>query len=85
MDPNQQYVFKSSKMRIKLAKYVDVESAHYLKKGFCFFDREPRRVNKFVTLTASIYHPLLMYCKHEDTNYGKGFAVFSIIRIKKRT
>lgn len=35
--PNQQYVFKSSKMRMKLAKYVDVQSAHYMKKEFCFF------------------------------------------------
>ena len=37
IDPNQQYVFKSSKMRMKLTKYVDVHSAHYLKKEFCFF------------------------------------------------
>ena len=50
-----------------------------------FFDRKHRLVNEFVTLTASKYDPLPMYCKHEDTNYGKGFAVFSIIRIKKRT
>ena len=72
-------------MKIRLAKYVDMQSAHYLKKEFCFFDRKHRCVNEFVTLAASIYHPLLIYCKHEDTNNGKGFAVFSIIHIKKRT
>ena len=36
IDPKQQYVFKSSKMRMKLTKHVDVHSAHYLKKEFCF-------------------------------------------------
>ena len=36
MDPNSQYVFKSSKMRMKLGKYVDVQSAHYLNKEYRF-------------------------------------------------
>ena len=70
---------------MKQAKYVDVQSALIWRKNFVFFDRKHRLVNEFVTLTASKYDPLPMYCKHEDTNYGKGFAVFSIIRKKKRT
>ena len=64
IDPNQQYVFKSSKMRMKLAKYVDLQSAHYLKNEFCFIDGRHERANEFKTFTASIYHPLLMYYKH---------------------
>ena len=38
IDQNQQYVFNSSKVKMKLAKHVDVQSAHYWEKEFCFFD-----------------------------------------------
>ena len=77
IDPNQQY----SKMRIRLATYVDVQSPHYLKKEFSFFDGKHGRVNEFITLAASIYYPLLkshiilatIDCKHEDTNYVERF------------
>ena len=85
IDPNQQHVFKSSKMRMKLAKYVYLQSAHYMKNEICLIDGRHGRTNEFKTPTASKYHPLLMYYKHEDTRYGKGFAVFSIMHIKKRT
>ena len=68
-------------MRMKLAKDVDVQSSHCLKKEFHFFEGKLGRVNEFITLTASIYHSLLksqiilatMDCKHEDNNYIERF------------
>ena len=61
IDPNQQYVFKSSKMRMKLARYVVLHSANCLKKEFCFFNGKHGRVNEFITLTASIHHSFLKF------------------------
>ena len=68
-------------MRMKLGKYVDVQSAHYLNKEYCFFDSKHRRLNEFITITSAIYHPLLksqiilatIDCKHEDTSYVERF------------
>ena len=48
---------------------------------YCHFDGKHKRVKAFVTLTASVCHPLLrkqvilatMNCKHEDSNYVAEF------------
>ena len=58
-----------------------MQSTHYLSKEYCFVDGKHGRVNEFVTLTSTIYHPLLksqiilatMDCKYEDTNYVERF------------
>ena len=54
---------------------------HFLSKEYCHFDGNHKRVKEFVTLTASVYHPLLrnqivlatMNCKHEDDIYVATF------------
>jgi hypothetical protein len=38
---------------------MDRESEHPLSKEFCFFDGKVKRCKGFVTLTASVYHPVL--------------------------
>ena len=48
---------------------------HFLNEEFCFFDGKRKRCRGFVTLTASVYHPLLrkqitlaiMECESENT------------------
>ena len=76
IDLSQKYVFKSSKMRTKLATYADAQSLHHLKKELCFFNGKHGRVNEFVTLVASINYLFLrshiilvtIDCKYKDTN-----------------
>ena len=54
---------------------MDQEGDNILKDEYCYFDGKERRLKKFVTLTASLYHPLLrkqvvlasMDCEKEDT------------------
>ena len=38
---------------------MDRNGEHFLKEGYCFFDGKFKRCRDFVTLTASVYHPLL--------------------------
>ena len=53
----------------------DFDSDHFLKHAYCHFHDNHKRVKEFVTLTASVYHPLLrkqlilatMNCKHVVT------------------
>ena len=54
-----------------------VEGDHFLSDEFCFFNGNYKRVRGFVTLTTSVYHPLLrsqivlatMQCKHENNKF----------------
>ena len=53
------FVFKSSTTKMTMALNMDQKGDHFLSKEFCFFDGKSRRCNGFITLTASVYHPLL--------------------------
>ena len=76
-DENEQVVFKSSRNQLERAKEMDYTGDHFLAKEYCHFDGNHKRVRDFVTLTASVYHPLLrkqkvlatMQCKHENEKY----------------
>ena len=54
---------------------MDEAGDHFLNSEYCFFDGKRKRCRDFVTLTASVYHPLLrkqvplatMETKKEDT------------------
>ena len=62
---------------MKIALEMHFEGDHFLKDEYCHFDSNHKRVREFITLTASVYHPLLrkqlvpatLNCKHEDSNY----------------
>ena len=76
-----QYVFKTSRTKLQMAHDMKSEGTHFLNTEYCYFDGNYKRVKSFVTLTASVYHPLLekqvplatMECKHED---GKCIEIF---------
>ena len=53
------FVFKSSKQKAKIATQMDKNGDHFLKGEYCFFDGKCKRCRGFVTLTSSVYHPLL--------------------------
>ena len=53
------YVFKTSRTKIELAISMNRKNDHFLSEEFCFFDGKHNRSRGFVTLTASVYHPLL--------------------------
>ena len=53
------FVFKTSKEKMKAALNMDRNGEHFLKDEYCFFDGKFKRCQNFVTLTASVYHPLL--------------------------
>ena len=44
---------------MKAALNMDRNGEHFLKDEYCFFDGKFKRCRNFVTLTASVYHPLL--------------------------
>lgn len=52
-------VFKSSEAKMKLAVAMNNEKDDFLSEQFCFFDGKHNRCRGFVTLTGSVYHPLL--------------------------
>ena len=74
INENLQYVFKTSKQKLLLAKEMKRDGNSYMNAEYCYFDGNFKRVKHFVSLTASVYHPLLckqvtlatMECKHED-------------------
>ena len=53
------FVFKSSKSKAEMAINMDKDGNHFLNDEYCFFDGKYKRCKGFVTLTASLYHPLL--------------------------
>ena len=53
------FVFKTSTTKMKMALNMDKNGDHFLTKEFSFFDGKRKRCNGFITLTASVYHPLL--------------------------
>ncbi|KAK3735687.1 hypothetical protein QZH41_003353 [Actinostola sp. cb2023] len=59
-NPDQpSYVFKTSTQKVKIALNMDADGEHFMKSEYCFFDGKRKRCRGFVTLTASVYHPLL--------------------------
>ena len=81
INENEQYVFKFSPTQMKIACSMDTDGDHFMHEEYCHFDRNHKRVKAFVTLTASVYHPLLkkqvilvaMNSRHEDSNYVAEF------------
>ena len=73
VNKNDQFVFKTSKTQMNIAKEMIVGDGRLFSDQFCFFDGNDKRVSGYVTLTASMYHTLLqkqvvlasMHCKHE--------------------
>ena len=72
----QSYVFKTSKLKIKCALNMDRAGERLLKDECCYFDGKVKRCKGFVSLTASVYHPMLrkliplatMECSGENTS-----------------
>lgn len=52
-------VFKSSSLKAQFALKMDQTKNNQLSQEFCFFDGKVKRCKGFVSLTASVYHPLL--------------------------
>ena len=75
VNKNDQFVFKTSKTQMNIAKEMNVDDGRLFSDQFCCFDGNDKRVSGNVTLTASMYHTLLqkqvvlasMQCKHENT------------------
>jgi predicted nucleic acid-binding Zn finger protein len=71
------HVFKSSKLKAQFALNMDcATSKNKLSEEFCFFDGKVKRCRGLVSLTASVYHPVLkkliplatMECEGENSN-----------------
>ena len=59
-NPNKpSLVFKSSSLKAQFALKMDRTKDNALSKEVCFFDGKVSRCKGFVSLTASVYHPLL--------------------------
>ena len=59
INENEQYVFKTSSTQMTIACSMDTDGDHFMHEEYCHFDGNHKRVKAFVTLTASVYHPLL--------------------------
>lgn len=46
-------------MKADMALKMDRNGDHFLSKEFCYFDGKRKRCKDFITLTASVFHPLL--------------------------
>ncbi|XP_028408652.1 uncharacterized protein LOC114531204 [Dendronephthya gigantea] len=75
-NPNKpSLVFKSSTLKAQFALKMDRTKDNALSEEVCFFDGKVSRCKGFVSLTASVYHPLLqrvvplatMECEAEDS------------------
>ena len=52
-------VFKSSALEAQMALQMDRTKNNLLSEEFCYFDGKVQQCKGFVSLTASVYHPLL--------------------------
>ena len=52
-------LFKTSITKAKMALSMDASGEHFLNSEYCFFDGKHNRCRGYITLTASVYHPLL--------------------------
>lgn len=53
------FVLKTSTTKMTMALHMDKTGDHFLSKEFFFFNGKRKQCKGFVTLTASVYHPLL--------------------------
>lgn len=53
------FVFKTSSTKGKIALSMDKDRQDFMNNEFCFLDGKRKRCRGFITLTASVYHPLL--------------------------
>ena len=53
------FVFKTSTTKAKIALNMDANGNHFMNSEYCFFDGKHNRCRGYITLTASVYHPLL--------------------------
>ena len=75
-EENGPYVFKTSSLKMRIARNANVSSEHFLYEEFIYFDGKHGRCHDRTTLTASIYDPLLkkqislavLECHTEDSN-----------------
>ena len=61
INENSQYVFKTSRQKLLLAKDIKRDGNSFMNAGYYYFDGNFKKVKSFVILTASVYHSLL--CK----------------------
>lgn len=81
INENEQFVFKTSRKKMVMAREMEVEEDYILSDEYCCFDGKVQRCKNFTTLTASVYHPLLqkqiplaiMECQSENS---KNIATF---------
>ena len=75
LNENEQIVFKTSHSKMMLANEMDMDAQYFLSNKYYFFNGKVKRCKNVVTLTASVYHPMLqkqlplatMECKSEDS------------------
>ena len=86
LNENEQIVFEASHSTMMIANEMDMDAQHLLSIEYCSFNGKAKRSKNFVTLTASVYHPMLqkqlplatMECKSEDSaNIGKFWNNFN--------
>ena len=68
------FVSKISEDKMKTALNMDRNGEHFLKEEYCFFNGKFKRCRDFLTLTASVYHPLL-----------KRQMPLAVLKLNKRT
>ena len=81
INENEQYAFKTSSTQMKIACSMDTDGDHFMHEEYYHFYGTHNYVKLFVTLTTSVYHPLLrkkvilttINYKHEDSNYVAEF------------
>ena len=82
---SQQSIFKTSESQMKIASEMlemDFDSDHFLRHAYWHFHGNHKIVKEFVTLTATIYHPLLrkqlvlatMNCSNNVAKLGQKFS-----------
>ena len=82
------YVFKSSRLKAKIANNMNREKSHFMSEQYAHFDGKADRCKGFTTLCLSAYHPVLrkmiplaiMECMGETTkNVTLFFQLFNDI------
>ena len=53
------FVFKTSTTKAQIGLNMDKNGDHFMNSEYCFFHGKHNRCREFITLTASVYHPLL--------------------------
>ena len=59
INENFQYLFKTSRQKLLLAKDMTRDGNSFMNAEYCYFHGTFKKVKFFVTLTASVYYSLL--------------------------